>query len=114
MISSKADTTLIERDTSQYLVLLACDGVSELFTDSEVLDMIKSFVAKHSYKRELVSRHNKRTVVLLRKYLSTETVFSRQYENTKDLKLIFFFFGIYVLFTTLQPISVIICSKHSI
>ncbi|EYC01407.1 hypothetical protein Y032_0108g9 [Ancylostoma ceylanicum] len=51
MISPKADTTLIERDTSQYLVLLACDGVSELFRDSEVLDMIKSFVAKHSYKR---------------------------------------------------------------
>ncbi|RCN39300.1 protein phosphatase 2C [Ancylostoma caninum] len=51
MISPKADTTLIDRDTSQYLVLLACDGVSELFRDSEVLDMIKSFVAKHSYKR---------------------------------------------------------------
>ncbi|KAK6742148.1 hypothetical protein RB195_009800 [Necator americanus] len=51
MISPKADTTVIERDVSHYLVLLACDGVSELFSDSEVLDMIKSFVEKHSYKQ---------------------------------------------------------------
>ncbi|VDM72333.1 unnamed protein product, partial [Strongylus vulgaris] len=51
MISPKADTTVIERDMSQYLILLACDGVSELFSDSEVLDMIKSFVAKHGYER---------------------------------------------------------------
>ncbi|CAJ0599749.1 unnamed protein product [Cylicocyclus nassatus] len=51
MISPKADTTVIERDASQYLVLLACDGISELFNDSEVLEMIKSFVAKHSYEQ---------------------------------------------------------------
>ncbi|PIO54735.1 protein phosphatase 2C, partial [Teladorsagia circumcincta] len=55
MISPKADTIVVERDVSQYLLLLTCDGISELFNDSEVLDMIKSFVAKHSSKRELAS-----------------------------------------------------------
>ncbi|KAK6051322.1 protein phosphatase 2C [Cooperia oncophora] len=50
MISPKADTVVLERDVSQYLLLLTCDGISELFSDSEVLDMIKSFVAKHSSK----------------------------------------------------------------
>ncbi|KAK6023347.1 protein phosphatase 2C [Ostertagia ostertagi] len=51
MISPKADTIVVERDVSQYLLLLTCDGISELFNDSEVLDMIKSFVAKHSSKQ---------------------------------------------------------------
>ncbi|KJH44891.1 protein phosphatase 2C [Dictyocaulus viviparus] len=48
MISSKADTQVIERDTSQYLLLLTCDGISDLFTTSEVLDMVKAFLAKHN------------------------------------------------------------------
>ncbi|XGW18596.1 hypothetical protein V3C99_002868 [Haemonchus contortus] len=50
MISPKADITVMERDSSQYLLLLTCDGISELFNDSEVLDMVKSFVAKNSNK----------------------------------------------------------------
>ncbi|VDP58069.1 unnamed protein product [Heligmosomoides polygyrus] len=51
MISPKADITVIERDPSQYLLLLTCDGISELFKNSEVLDMIRTFVAKHSHKK---------------------------------------------------------------
>ncbi|VDO62762.1 unnamed protein product [Haemonchus placei] len=50
MISPKADITVMERDSSQYLLLLTCDGISELFNNSEVLDMVKSFVAKNSSK----------------------------------------------------------------
>uniref|UniRef100_A0A0K0DL40 PPM-type phosphatase domain-containing protein n=1 Tax=Angiostrongylus cantonensis TaxID=6313 RepID=A0A0K0DL40_ANGCA len=52
MISSRADTLVIERDTSHYLLLLTCDGISELFNTAEVLDMVKSFVAKYNFKRK--------------------------------------------------------------
>ncbi|VDM64689.1 unnamed protein product [Angiostrongylus costaricensis] len=51
MISSRADTLVIERDTSHYLLLLTCDGISELFNTAEVLDMVKSFVAKYNFKQ---------------------------------------------------------------
>ncbi|WKX99246.1 hypothetical protein Q1695_014266 [Nippostrongylus brasiliensis] len=47
MISPKADTIVIEREMSQYLLLLTCDGISELFSNDEVMDMVRAFVAKH-------------------------------------------------------------------
>uniref|UniRef100_A0A915AG48 PPM-type phosphatase domain-containing protein n=1 Tax=Parascaris univalens TaxID=6257 RepID=A0A915AG48_PARUN len=50
MISPEPDTVSFELDGSEYLLMLACDGVWDMFNDTEVYNHIKQFVSSSSPK----------------------------------------------------------------
>lgn len=52
MISPEPDTVSFELDGSEYLLMLACDGVWDMFHDTEVYNHIKQFVSSSSPKGE--------------------------------------------------------------
>ncbi|TKR78254.1 hypothetical protein L596_019091 [Steinernema carpocapsae] len=49
-ISQEPDSTSIKLDGEEYLLLLACDGVWEYLTESEIYKLIENFVRKHPSK----------------------------------------------------------------
>uniref|UniRef100_A0A1I7X777 PPM-type phosphatase domain-containing protein n=1 Tax=Heterorhabditis bacteriophora TaxID=37862 RepID=A0A1I7X777_HETBA len=48
MISPKPDTLVVKRDASQILTILACDGISELYSNKEIFQMIEAFVLENN------------------------------------------------------------------